>query len=181
MLKPLRFALVIAGLASVSACDQMSKATPQARVGYLRELVRARTVARDTLPIDGCSVNRFLDDVPAWRDSLDASELSTIVDVPPCEAEGRAVPGRFVLMEWHKNWSRDYVIRGSTVPFDQGYRFTDGIFVGQERLDNHAFYAGTARSDSTAVPSGDSMRRAGLTADSSAAFSARRDSTRRRR
>ena len=70
MLKPLRFAIAIAGLASVSACDQMSKATPQERVGYLRELVRARTVARDTLPIDGCSVNRFLDDVPAWRDSL---------------------------------------------------------------------------------------------------------------
>ncbi len=161
----------------------MSKATPQERVGYLRELVRARTVARDTVPIDGCSVNRFMDGVPAWRDSLVPSERVTISDVTPCDPDGKPVTGRFVLTEWHKNWSGEYVIRGSIVPFDVGYRFTDGIFVGRERMENQAYYAGIAerkaRQDSLNNPTGDSIRRAGTVAETLAADSILRDSTRR--
>lgn len=178
-----RLVLLVAGCTSLGACDRMSKATPQERVGYLRELVRARTVARDTVPIDGCSVNRFMDGVPAWRDSLVPSERVTISDVTPCDPDGKPVTGRFVLTEWHKNWSGEYVIRGSIVPFDVGYRFTDGIFVGRERMENQAYYAGIAerkaRQDSLNNPTGDSIRRAGTVAETLAADSILRDSTRR--
>jgi len=169
MLKPHRLALLAAVVATLGGCDRMSRATPQDRVGYLRELVRARTVARERLPIDGCSVTRFMEGVPAWRDSLAPAERSVIADVTPCGPEGKAVAGRFVLTEWHKNWSGEYVIRGTTLPFDLGYRFTDGIFVGRETLENQAYFAGIAErkavADSLAQPLQDSVRRAGMLGD----------------
>ncbi len=185
MPKSVRRTLVVIALVSATACDRMSRATPQERVGYLRELVRARTVARDTIPIDGCSVNRFMEGLPTWRDSLIPAERAMILDLPPCSATVAPVAGRFVLTEWHKNWSGEYVIRGASFPWDLGYRFTDGIFVGREQLDNAAYYAGTAAkkaSDDTAAAllRGDSIRRAGTVADSlTPADSLRkRDSTR---
>ena len=181
-----RLVLFVAALLGASACDRMSRATPQERVGYLRELVRARTVARDTIPIDGCSVERFMEGLPAWRDSLIPAEREMILDVLPCRPENTTIPGRFVLTEWHKNWSGEYVIRGSAFPWDLGYRFTDGIFVGREQLDNQAYYAGNAerqarRDTAAAVVRGDSIRRAGMVADTlSTADSVRkRDSTRK--
>ena len=173
------------GLAS---CDHVFTVTPAERVGYLRELVRARTVSRDTLPIDGCSVARFMDGVPAWRDSLVAAERATIMDSTPCPEEILPVRGRFVLTSWYRNWSGEYVIRGATYPWDQGYRFTDGIFVGREKNKDQEAFVGIAeprrrdaRSDSiakTAAARGDSIRRAGTIQDS-APDSASRDSTRR--
>ena len=185
MRKPLRIALNIAGLAALSAFNPLSKATPQERVGYLRELVRARTIARDTLPIDGCSVNRFMEGVPAWRDSLLSSERSMIVDLLSCtvdgEHDGEPVPGRFVLTSWHRNWSGEYMIRGSTMAFDLGYRFTDGVFVGLERLDSQAFFAGNGERsgvDSTAMPLGDSTKLGGTVADTLGSDTLPRDSTR---
>ncbi len=187
MLKPLPIALGIASLAALSACNPLSRATPEERVGYLRELVRVRTIARDTLPIDGCSVNRFMEGVPAWRDSLVSSERSMIVDVLPCEVagehDGEPVPGRFVLTAWHRNWSGEYMIRGSTMAFDLGYRFTDGVFVGRERLDSQAFFAGSGERsivDSTALPVGDSTRLGGTVADTPGSDTLPRDSTRTR-
>ncbi|MES3036176.1 MAG: hypothetical protein V4813_19390 [Gemmatimonadota bacterium] len=170
MPKSFTISLVFLTLLSLGACDRMSRATPQERVGYLRELVRARTVASDTIPIDGCSVERFMDDVPAWRDSLLPAERAKIVDIPPCAAVAVPVHGRFVLTEWHKNWSGEYVIRGASFPWDLGYRFTDGIFVGREQLDNQAYYAGKAERQANldtakAVLRGDSIRRAGTVAD----------------
>lgn len=170
MPKNFRCTLVVFALVSATACDRMTRATPQERVGYLRELVRARTVARDSIPIDGCSVDRFMEGLPAWRDSLIAAERNVIIDVLPCSVESAPVPGRFVLTEWHKNWSGEYVIRGTAFPWDLGYRFTDGIFVGRERLDNGAFYAGSAakqanRDTAATVLRGDSIRRAGTVVD----------------
>jgi hypothetical protein len=172
----------------LAACDHVFTVTPAERVGYLRELVRARTVSRDTLPIDGCSLSRFMDGVPAWRDSLLPAERATIIDSTPCSDDLVPIRGRFVLTSWYRNWSGEYVIRGATYPWDQGYRFTDGIFVGREQNQDQAAFAGIAeprkldaRAESIAkvqAARGDSIRRAGtiteITSDS-----ATRDSTKR--
>ena len=158
----------------LSSCERGFTVTPADRVGYLRELVRARTVSRDTLPIDGCSVTRFMDSVPAWRDSLVAAERVMIVDSTPCPPEIAPVRGRFVLTRWYRNWSGEYVIRGATYPWDQGYRFTDGVFVGREDVQDQRMFAGnpeprrrvSATDSAAAVLRGDSIRRAGTIADS---------------
>jgi hypothetical protein len=169
-------ALLAGASIALMSCERGFQVTPAERVGYLRELVRARTVSRDTLPIDGCSVTRFMDGVPAWRDSLVAAEKSMIVDSTPCPAEITSVRGRFVLTRWYRNWSGEYVIRGATYPWDQGYRFTDGIYVGREDVQDQKMFAGNpeprkrpAGTDSLAADSllrGDSIRRAGTVADS---------------
>ena len=127
-------------------CDRVFRATPAERVGYLRELVRARTVSRDTLPIDACSITRFMDGVPAWRDSLVAAEKAMIVDSVPCTDSVEPIRGRFVLTQWYRNWSGEYVIRGETYPWDQGYRFTDGIYVGREEVQDQRYFAGISHS-----------------------------------
>ncbi len=189
-----RVVAIVALLAGVAGCDRAFKATAEERVGYLRELVRARTVSRDTLPIDGCSINPFMDGVPAWRDSLVAAERVMIVDDATCPAEIKPLPGRFVLTGWYRNWSGEYIIRGSTYPWDQGYRFTDGVYVGREVMQDQAAYVGIAEkrarrkttdSLSDAMQRRDSSRRGGTVVDSpadarSAAPSAKtRDSSRR--
>ena len=163
---------------SLTSCDRAFQVTPAERVGYLRELVRARTVSRDTLPIDGCSITQFMDGVPAWRDSLVAAEKTMIIDSTPCPPEITPVRGRFVLTRWYRNWSGEYVIRGATYPWDQGYRFTDGIYVGREDVQDQKMFAGNPEprkrprgADSLAADSllrGDSIRRAGTVADSAA-------------
>ncbi len=175
-MQPAARLLVIAGtMLGVVGCDRVFKATPAERVGYLRELVRARTVSRDTLPIDGCSVTRFMDGVPAWRDSLVAAEQAMIVDSLPCADSVEPVRGRFVLTQWYRNWSGEYVIRGEAYPWDQGYRFTDGIYVGREEVQDQRYVAGISHprpkrgADSGAMsgrPQRDSMHRAGTIADS---------------
>lgn len=160
---------------TAASCDRGFKVTPAERVGYLRELVRARTVSHDTLPIDGCSVTLFMEGVPAWRDSLLAAERTAFVDSTPCPAEVTPIRGRFVLTRWYRNWSGEYVIRGATYPWDQGYRFTDGVFVGREDVQDQRAFAGNPEprrrqptSDSLALIflRGDSIRRAGTIADS---------------
>ncbi len=165
---------IAAMIAALPACDRAFRATAEERVGYLRELVRARTVSRDTLPIDACSVNRFMDEVPAWRDSLVQSERAKIIEAMPCPTEIVPVPGRFVIMSWYRNWSGEYVIRGASYPWDEGYRFTDGIYVGREKFGDREYFAGT--STPRAAPSrdsvldgmvrGDSIRRGGSVSDS---------------
>ncbi len=166
------FALV----ALAAGCGRVFVATPEERVGYLRELVRARTVSRDSLPIDACSVNRFMEGVPAWRDSLVQAERDKIAEITPCPADIRPVAGRFVLMSWYRNWSGEYVIRGAAVPLDQGYRFTDGIFVGRDQRGDQEYFAGipdprpASGTDSLVdgMLRGDSIRRGGSLADSAA-------------
>ena len=159
----------------VIGCDRVFRATPAERVGYLHELVRARTVSRDTLPIDACSITRFMEGVPAWRDSLVAAEKAMIVDSLPCTDSTDPVRGRFVLTQWYRNWSGEYVIRGETYPWDQGYRFTDGIYVGREEVQDQRYFAGISHSrlrrgpDAGAMaaqPQRDSIHRAGTIADS---------------
>lgn len=172
----LRLLAVAATVTAVAGCDRVFTATPEERVGYLRELVRARTVSRDTLPIDACSVNRFMDGVPAWRDSLVPAERARLVDVTPCPTEVQPVPGRFVLLRWYRNWSGEYVIRGTTYPWDMGYRFTDGIYVGREDSGDREYFAGIATPQPPSATDslvegmlrGDSIRRAGTVADSAA-------------
>jgi hypothetical protein len=138
-------ALAVAMMVIVG-CDRVFKATPAERVGYLRELVRARSVSRDTLPIDACSVNAFMQGVPAWRDSLVAAERATMVESTPCPAQVEPVRGRFVLTRWYRNWSGEYVIRGAAYPWDQGYRFTDGIYVGrEEETQDQKYFAGVSQ------------------------------------
>lgn len=176
--------MLAAAVLTIGGCERAFKATPEERVGFLRELVRARTVSRDTLPIDACSVDRFMEGVPAWRDSLLAAERAMVLDARPCPAEIQPVHGRFVLTRWYRNWSGEYVIRGATYPWDQGYRFTDGIYVGREQMKNQEYFAGIAEprpstaADSAAprVLRGDSIRRAGTIVDSQ--DGAARDSTR---
>lgn len=184
----MRRSIVAVTALGLAGCDHAFTATPAERVGYLRELVRARTVLRDTLPIDGCSATRFMDGVPAWRDSLVASERAMIVDATPCPDTIQPVRGRFVITSWYRAWSGEYVIRGATYPWDQGYRFTDGVFVGREMNQDQAAFAGIgepqphrAGPDSQAkatVWRGDSIRRAGtireMPPDSAARDSARR-------
>ncbi len=165
----------VGSVAALAGCDRAFKATPEERVGYLRELVRARTVSRETAPIDGCSVNRFMAGVPAWRDSLVPAEREMIVtDTVPCTDTVAPMPGRFVLTHWYRNWSGEYVIRGALYPWDQGYRFTDGIYVGREQIEDQEEQARFAArraaaaadsSDSVAL-SRDSIRRAGTISDS---------------
>ncbi len=167
--------IVIAGaLLSLIGCDRVFKATPAERVGYLRELVRARSVSRDTLPIDGCSITRFMEGVPAWRDSLVAAERAQIVDSLPCPQAVEPTRGRFVLTQWYRNWSGEYVIRGEAYPWDQGYRFTDGVYVGREEVQDQRYFAGISharqkRGPETGVassrPQRDSIHRAGMIAD----------------
>ena len=160
---------------AITGCDRVFKATPAERVGYLRELVRARTVSRDTLPIDACSIARFMDGVPAWRDSLVAAEKAMIVDSPPCTESVEPVRDRFVLTQWYRNWSGEYVIRGETYPWDHGYRFTDGIYVGREEVQDRRYFAGISHSrPQRGADTGgislrlrrDSIHRAGTIADS---------------
>ena len=168
---------MLAGIVlTLASCDRSFRVTPAERVGYLRELVRARTVSRDTLPIDGCSVTRFMEGVPAWRDSLVTAERAMILDSTPCPPEIAPVRGRFVLTRWYRNWSGEYVIRGATYPWDQGYRFTDGVFVGREDVQDQKMFAGNpeprrrpSAADSVLrmpLTRGDSIRRAGMIADS---------------
>ena len=171
----IRLTAMLCTALTLTACERGFGVTPSERVGYLRELVRARTVSRDTLPIDGCSVTRFMEDVPAWRDSLATAERATILDTTPCPADIAPIHGRFVLTRWYRNWSGEYVIRGATYPWDQGYRFTDGVFVGREEVQDQKAFAGIAEprrrptgadSAGIAVLRGDSIRRAGTLADS---------------
>jgi hypothetical protein len=170
-----RCLVLIGSVAALTGCDRVFKATPEERVGYLRELVRARTVAREPAPIDGCSVNRFMEGVPSWRDSLVPAERATIVtDSTPCTDSIAPRQGRFVLTHWYRNWSGEYVIRGALYPWDQGYRFTDGVYVGREDLELREEQARLAArraaapvdsSDSMTLR-GDSVRKAGTVADS---------------
>jgi hypothetical protein len=167
--------LAVCALVGVTACDAVFRATPADRIGYLRELVRARTVSRDTLPIDGCSVNRFMDGVPAWRDSLSAEERAVMMDAVPCPRETIPVAGRFVLTSWYRNWSGEYIIRGATTPWEQSYRFTDGIFVGREDTHSAQVFVGIPKpatlpeslrlNDTTGALTGDTVRSAGTVAD----------------
>ena len=159
-------------VATLSACNSLFPPSPEERVGLLRELVRARTVSRDSLPIDGCSVNRFMDGLPTWRDSLVAQERAMIVDDATCVEMQEPQAGRFVLLRWHRNWSGEYVIEGATAPWEEGYRFTDGIFVGKAPLSDGQFYAGikaprapATAADSAAAPPA-ALQRAGTVADS---------------
>jgi hypothetical protein len=168
-----RLLLLSGAVVSFAGCDRIFATSGEQRMGYLRELVRARTVSRDTLPIDGCSVDRFMAGVPAWRDSLVAGERAAIIDAPPCTGQPAPVRGRFVLTNWHRNWSGEFVIRGSAYPWDQGYRFADGIYVGRESTLDQKSYAGVgatrAVTSDSGLPSlqrGDSIRRGGVTADS---------------
>jgi hypothetical protein len=176
MRSSLRVLLIVGAVIGVAGCDRLFTVTPEQRVGYLRELVRARTVSRDSLPIDACSVNRFMDGVPAWRDSLVDAERTMMVESTPCPDSAAPTPGRFVITGWYRNWSGEYVIRGATYPWDQGYRFTDGIYVGKESFPSQQAYAGmaqpketaTKRAAAAAAPTGDSIRRAGTIADTPA-------------
>lgn len=170
-----RCVIVLLSVAALTGCNRVFKATPEERVGYLRELVRARTVSRETAPIDACSVNRFMDGVPAWRDSLVPAEQAMIVtDTVPCTDSLTSVQGRFVLTHWYRNWSGEYVIRGAQYPWDQGYRFTDGVYVGREQIENQEDLArfaaqraaAAADSGDSVVLRGDSIRRAGTISDS---------------
>lgn len=167
--------LAIALTVAVSTgCERVFVASPEERVGYLRELVRARTVSRDSVPIDGCSVDRFLDGLPTWRDSLVTSERAMIADVMPCPAEIQPIRGRFVLLRWYRNWSGEYVIRGTTYPWDLGYRFTDGVYVGREERGDREYVDGIATPQPASSTDslvegmlrGDSSRRAGTVVDS---------------
>ena len=175
-------------LTVLTACENSLKPTSQERVGYLRELVRARAVSRDTLPIDDCSLNRFMDGVPAWRDSLVDAERASITTTAACPATTAPVRGRFVLTQWYRNWSGEYVIRGTTEPWDQGYRFTDGIFVGREKLQDQQYHTGIAdrpsAPDTSTMASllGDSVKLGGTVADTPAtALPTTKDSTPRPR
>ncbi len=171
--------LVLTGL-GLSACDRAFSATPTERVGYLRELVRARLISGDSLPIDACSMDRFMTGVPAWRDSLLTAERRMIANTTPCPSAADSVlpmVGRFVLTSWYRNWSGEYVIRGETNAYEQGYRFADGVFIGREKLENQRFFAGiadpraaAARRDSALADTlaRDSVRRAGAIADTMA-------------
>lgn len=164
-------AVLVAGLGfTLAACNALTP-SPEEKVGLLRELVRARTVSRDTLPIDGCSLNRFMDGLSTWRDSLDASERAAIIEDATCEGDPQPVAGRFVLLRWHRAWSGEYVMEGSTAPWEFAYRFTDGVFVGRAPLNDGEFYAGIkappaphVAADSVAAR-GDSSRSAGSIAD----------------
>jgi hypothetical protein len=171
-------------LLSATGCERVFRATPADRMGYLRELVRARTISRDTLPIDACSLDRFMQGVPQWRDSLVSSERVMIAEktTAECPIEPRPIPGRFVVKSWYRNWSGEYVIRGasytvaSSFPWDQGYRFTDGIYVGREDSYSPEYSSGISgnprKKDSiTSLLAGDSAstdstRSAGTVADS---------------
>ncbi|MCC7053706.1 MAG: hypothetical protein IT355_10600 [Gemmatimonadaceae bacterium] len=172
-----RIVVLATATLGLSACDRVFTATPTERVGYLRELVRARAISRDTLPLDACSVTRFMDGMPTWRDSLLPAERAAIVEgVAPCPAPAQPVEGRFVLTRWYRNWSGEYVIRGAIAHTEQGYRFTDGIFVGREPIQNSEYVAGIAEKGRRGVDSGsvagaaagDSIRRAGALADTAA-------------
>lgn len=165
-----RLFLLFGSVAGLAACDRLSAPGTAERVGLLRELVRARTVTGDSVPIDACSVARFMQNVPAWRDSLVPSERAKLVESPSCTVTAAPIPGRFVLTQWYRNWSGEYVIRGTVQPWDQGYRFTDGIFVGREALPDQQPVSGIAerrvRTD-TGIKAlrGDSIRRGGTLAD----------------
>ena len=107
---------------------------------------------------------------------ISTAERATILDTTPCPTDIAPIRGRFVLTRWYRNWSGEYVIRGATYPWDQGYRFTDGVFVGREEVQDQKAFAGIAEprrrptgADSAAltVLRGDSIRRAGTLADSS--------------
>ena len=184
---------------TLSACDRTRSAGPAERVGYLRELVRARMIAGDTTPIDACSMDRFMEGVSQWQDSLLTAERVMIAGTLPCASTNdsvRTVPGRFVVTSWYRNWSGEYVIRGATSAFDQGYRFSDGVFVGHENLGNERRYSvGIAAPRSPVAQQPDSARadsiirdsirladaRADTIVDSLAARSGRRPGRRRRR
>ncbi|MDZ7630783.1 MAG: hypothetical protein U5K74_05330 [Gemmatimonadaceae bacterium] len=178
--RAIRLLVITFTAAVLSGCERVFTATPEQRVGYLRELVRARTVARDSLPIDGCSVNRFMEGVPAWRDSLVQAELVAITADAPCPADIQPVQGRFVLLRWYRNWSGEYVIRGATYPWDLGYRFTDGVYVGREERGDRVYVDGIqapllpSATDSLVqgMLRGDSTRRGGLIEDDAVTDSA---------
>jgi hypothetical protein len=178
-----RWVLLAVAAVGLCGCERVFRATPADRMGYLRELVRARTISRDTLPIDACSIDRFMQGVPAWRDSLVASERMNIAEktTPQCATEPRPIPGRFVVKSWYRNWSGEYIIRGASYtvaasfPWDQGYRFTDGIFVGREDSWSPEYSAGIndnprAKDTMSSLLAGDSSRidstrKAGTVAD----------------
>ena len=169
-----RTAALAACVIGLAACDRVFTATASERVGYLRELVRARTISHDSLPLDACSVSRFMDGMVTWRDSLASAERALIAESPvACPNGVRAVDGRFVLTRWYRNWSGEYVIRGASAHSEQGYRFTDGVFVGREVIKNTEYVAGIAEQRQRTADSGlavgaakgDSIRRAGALAD----------------
>ena len=175
----LRLAVALTSVVGLAACDRVFTASPEERVGYVRELLRARAVSRDTLPVDACSLDRFMQGIPAWRDSLVDAERALVAEAPgrcPAPVEHPLpVHGRFVLTRWYRNWSGEYVIRGTTPTLEHGYRFTDGVFVGRETVRNAEFITGIAdprvapKKDSVLNgPMGDSIRRAGSLADSAA-------------
>lgn len=173
----LRLVAVVVAALGIAACDRVFTASPAERVGYLRELLRARSVSRDTLLVDACSLNRFMEGIPAWRDSLVAAERAQVGEAPgacPVPLEQPApIHGRFVLTRWYRNWSGEYVIRGATPTLEQGYRFTDGIFVGRETVRNAEYLRGIADPRTAQMqdsgknkPARDSSRSAGSLADS---------------
>jgi hypothetical protein len=176
MIAVARLLLLSGTVVGLVGCDRIFAVSGEQRMGYLRELVRARNVSRDSLPIDGCSVDRFMAGVPSWRDSLVAAERAMIVDALPCTGQTVPVQGRFVITRWHRNWSGEFVIRGSAYPWDQGYRFTDGVYVGRETSLDQQSYAGVGAARAAAADTGlsslqrgDSIRRGGVTADSAMA------------
>ena len=128
--------------AVLAACA--GEADPTQRTALLRELIRARTIAGDSLPIDGCSAARFLADVPAWRDSLDADETPRVTADEPCTAEPVARAGRWTITRWYRNPGGTYVIRGTAPGGDDEYRFDDGVIAGHDRLPEGEALLGAA-------------------------------------
>jgi hypothetical protein len=129
-----RLARVVPALLVLVLAACAGEASPEQRTALLRELIRARTIAGDSLPIDGCGAARFLADVPAWRDSLDADERARVTPAEPCEAEPVARAGRWTITRWYRNVGGSYVIRGTAPGGDDEYRFDDGVIAGHERL-----------------------------------------------
>jgi hypothetical protein len=158
----------------------MLRASAGDRVGLLRELIRGRAVMGDSTPIDGCSVDRFLDDLRTWRDSLLPAELARVSRDGTCDEAPRPRPGRFVITRWYQNPAGDYVIRGNAYPWDEVYRFSDGVFSRKERTEESEFSAGIAspaRVDSSPDSSGMARPPApGDTASDSARAGPRADS-----
>lgn len=115
-----------------TAC--LREAPPEERTALVRELVRARGVEGDTLPLDGCAVDRFLADVPAWRDSLEPAERARIADDAPCATEPVRRAGRWTIVRWHRTLGGDFVIRGALESDDEEITFERGVVAGRRML-----------------------------------------------
>jgi len=109
-----------------------------------------------------------------------------IAEASHCGEEPVPTRGRFVLTHWYRSWSGEYIIRGATYPWEQNYRFSDGIFAGREQLGHRATSSGIAERAPGPAPTppriitaapwqrGDTVRQAGTVGDS---IGTRRDST----